>query len=340
MALLSEPTGAELLRDGAIVTTSGSTGQPKRVRLSGAAFRASARAAAEALGEPGHWVLVLPTQYVAGMNVLARAAHWGSDAVIGIGGPTFSALGFAAVVGTLDGPLYTSLVPIQLGRLLDSVPGLEALRRFDRVLLGGQAPDAALLVRARQEGLRVTVTYGSTETCGGVLWDGLPIGDAEARVIDGRIHLAGSSLADGYVDEDGALDAARTAEGFIEVDGRRWHRTQDVGELREGRLVVLGRIDDVIVSGGVKVSLLEVQSAVRALSGLGDAVVVGVRRGDWGNAPAVVTASAAAPELDAVREAIGARLGPEARPVALVRILEIPLLPSGKPDLETIRSLV
>ena len=337
---MTGPTGAELLRDGAIVTTSGSTGSPKRVRLSGAAFRASAAAAAAELGEPGRWVLVLPTTYVAGMNVLARAAHWETEPLVAVGGPAFSALGFAGVVGSVDGPLYTSLVPIQLQRLLDSVPGLEALRRFDRVLLGGQAPDPALLTRARQEGLRVTVTYGSTETCGGVLWDGLPIGDAEARLVDGVVHLAGSSLADGYVDERGELDAARTAEGFVELDGRRWHRTRDHGEFRGERLAVLGRTDDLIVSGGVKVSLLEVQFAVRVLPGLADAVVVEVAREAWGSAPAVVTAGAPLQSLDAVRESIGARLGPEARPVALVRVEAIPLLPSGKPDLEAIRALV
>ncbi len=73
-------------------------------------------------------------------------------------------MGFAAVAGSLDGPRYTSLVPIQLQRLLDSVPGADALRVFDRVLLGGQAPDPALLIRARQEGVRVAGTYGATET--------------------------------------------------------------------------------------------------------------------------------------------------------------------------------
>jgi len=332
------PTGADLLRDGAVVTTSGSTGDPKRVRLRGAAFRASAAAAAAELGEPGRWVLVLPTDYVAGMNVLARAAHWGTEPLVAIGGPTFSAVGFAAVVGGVAGPLYTSLVPIQLGRLLDSVPGLDALRRFDRILLGGQAPDPALLQRARQEGLRVTVTYGSTETCGGVLWDGLPIGDTEVRIIDERIHLSGSSLADGYVDEHGTPDQERTAAGFIELDGRRWHRTADRGELRNGRLVVHGRTDDVIVSGGVKVSLTAVQSVVRLLPGLADAVVLGVPREGWGMAPAVVTTSAS--DLETVRDAVAARLGPAARPVSVTAISPIPHLRSGKPDLEAIRAVL
>jgi len=332
--------GLTLLRDGATVTTSGSTGRPKRVRLSGAAFRASAAAAAEALGEPGEWVLALPEHYVAGMNVLARAAHWGRVPRTAVGGPRFSALGFAAVVAGISGPRYTSLVPVQLERLLDSAPGLEAIRGFDRVLLGGQAPAPALLNRARAEGVAVTVTYGATETCGGVIWDGLPIGGSATRLVDGIVHLAGSSLADGYVDEAGEPDPARTAEAFVELDGRRWHRTSDHGELRAGRLTVLGRADDLIITGGVKVSLVEVEHAVRELPGLGDAVVVGVERGAWGVAPAVVTAGREAPELEAVRGAVGERLGPAARPVALRRLPEIPMLDSGKPDREAIRRLL
>jgi O-succinylbenzoic acid--CoA ligase len=323
-----------LLRDGAVIETSGSTGRPKRVILSGAAFRASAAAAAAELGEPGHWVLTLPTTYVAGLNVVARAAYWGREPVVAIGGPArrperaqrvegFSAMGFAAVVGSLDGPRYVSLVPIQLQRLLDSVPGLDALRTCTRILLGGQAPDPALIIRTRQEGLPVTITYGATETCGGVVWDGRPIGDARVAVIDGTVHLAGSTLADGYVD-DPELDV----EAFPVIDGVRWHRTHDAGELRAGRLAVLGRLDDVIVSGGVKVSLTEVEFAARR-AGLVDAVVVAVERDGWGQAPAAATTVLA--DVEAVRAAIGATLGPAARPI-IVTVDRIPLLPSGKPD--------
>jgi len=317
-------SGFALLRDGAVVETSGSTGRRKRVVLSGAAFRASAEAAAAELGEPGHWVLALPTTYVAGLNVVARAAHWGREPVVAIGGPTFSAMGFAAVVGSLDGPWYTSLVPIQLQRLLDSVPGLDALRTSSRILLGGQAPDPALLIRARQEGLPVTVTYGATETCGGVLWDGRPIGDAAFAVVDGVVHLRGSSLADGYLD-----DPELTAEAFPVIDGVRWHRTRDHGEVRGDRLAILGRIDDIVVSGGVKVSLTEVEFAARR-AGAADAIAVAVQRQGWGQAPAIVTTAAI--DENAVREQIGAMLGPEARPVAFAIVDAIPLLPSGKPD--------
>lgn len=323
MALLAA-SGADLLREGAVVATSGSTGRPKHVVLSGAAFHASAEAAAGELVEPGDWILALPTTYVAGLNVLARAAYWGREPVVAVGGPTFSALGFAAVVGALDGPRYTSLVPIQLQRLLDSVPGLDALRSCTRILLGGQAPDPALLVRARQEGLPVTVTYGATETCGGVLWDGRPIGDARFAIVDDVVHLTGASLADGYLDEP-----ERTAAAFPVIDGVRWHRTSDRGVERDGRLTVTGRVDDIIVSGGVKVSLLDVEQAARA-AGASDALAVGVERPGWGQAPAIVTTARI--DEGVVRARIADALGPEARPIAFVRVDAIPVLASGKPD--------
>jgi len=334
---MSVPSLPDPLRDGAVVETSGSTGRPKRVALSAAAFRASAAAAAEELGEPGRWVLTLPPNYVAGLNVLARAAYWGTEPIVAIGGPAFSAMGVAAVTLGIEEPLYISLVPIQLQRMLDSVPGLAALRRFRRILLGGQAPDATLLQRARHAGLPITLTYGASETCGGILWDGRPIGDAAFRLIDGVVHLGGSSLADGYLRSDGSPDEELTGEAFPVLDGRRWHRTNDLGEVRDGRLLLLGRRDDVIVSGGLKVSLTAVQELVRTLPGLADAVVVAVERPGWGQAPAIVTTGRA--ELDAVREQIADRLGPAARPDRLRTVAEIPMLPSGKPDLPRIRLL-
>ena len=322
------------LRDGAVVETSGSTGSPKRVVLSAAAFRAAAEAAAAELGRRGRWVLALPTHYVAGLNVLARAAFMGTEPIVAVGGPRFSAMGFAAVTLGVDGPLYTSLVPIQLQRLLDSVPGADALRRFDRVLLGGQAPDPALLRRARAEGVHVTVTYGSSETCGGILWDGRPIGEARHLLVDGVVHLGGPMLADGYLD-----DPERTAAAFPVIDGERWHRTNDVGEERAGRLVVLGRLDDVIVSGGVKVSLAEVEFAARSF-GLADAVAVALDREGWGQAPGVVATAGADLDLEALRAHVAANLGPAARPVAFRRVPEIPMLASGKPDRAAIRALL
>src|SRR5690606_10588013 len=109
----------------------------------------------------------------------------------------------------------------------------------------------------------------------------------------------------------------------------RWHRTRDRGEDRSGRLVVLGRVDDVIVSGGVKVSLVEVELAARR-AGAADAVAVALDHADWGQVAGILTTAAI--DENAVRERIGEQLGPEARPFAVAVVAALPMLPSGKPD--------
>lgn len=339
MALLTVPVDAEQARteyerapEDAVYAfqTSGSTGRPKTVLLSRRAVRASARFAREALAVDGSWLLALPAHYVAGFNVVSRASEMGS-AIISTGPGRFTAAAFAAAADRLPaGPRYTSLVPAQLQRILDDATATAALESFDRLLLGGQAAPPALLERARAAGIRLFTTYGSTETSGGCLWDGRGLGDTEVALVDGVVHLAGSVLADGYLD-----DPELTVEAFPVIDGRRWHRTSDLGELHDGRLRLLGRVDDVIVSGGVKVSLALVESLVREQAGFGDAVVVAAPDPRWGQVPIVVTASEA--ELDMVR--IAAAAGPAARPGRVIRIPEMPVLASGKPDRRALRVL-
>ncbi len=256
-------------------------------------------------------MLALPTTYV------ARAQRRRAGRVLGAGaghrgrGPGILRNGFAAVVGSLGGPRYTSLVPIQLQRLLDSVPGLDALRTFDRILLGGQAPDPALLVRARQEGVVVTLTYGATETCGGVLWDGRPIGDAAFSVIDGVVHLTGL-LARRRLRSTTPSGRPRPSRSSTASAG-----TERGTTARSAATVSpsSGASTNVIVSGGVKVSLTEVEFAARR-AGLADAVVVAVDREGWGQAPAIATTQNA--DEQTIREAIGAMLGAAARPIAVV----------------------
>ena len=148
---------------------------------------------------------------------------------------------------------YTALVPTQLVRFLDAEP--DALRGFDAVLVGGAATDPALLARARAEGVRVVTTYGMTETAGGCVYDGAPLDGVRVRVTDGGVELAGPVLASGY-----RLDPDATAAAF---EGG-WFRTRDAGELdAEGRLTVLGRLDDVLISGGVNVAPAAVEAVLR-----------------------------------------------------------------------------
>ncbi|WP_213815557.1 AMP-binding protein [Glaciihabitans sp. dw_435] len=308
-----------------VVETSGSTAKPKRVAHSSDALLASAAASDSALGGAGQWLLALPAHYIAGLNVLVRSIAAGTDPVILPSGP-FDPIAFAAAADRMDAPLrFTSLVPAQLGQLLGADVAVRALRRFDRILVGGQSTPAVLLERAAELGVRLTRTYGSSETAGGCVYDGVPIGNTEVRIHDGQVELAGSVLADGYLDDD-----ERTALAFPSEAGHRWYRTGDTGEVVDGVLRVTGRLDDVIISGGIKVSLADIEREVRALPGQSDAVVVRTPSDRWGEVPVVVTVTPL--DLADVRAHLGAILGPAAAPARVVVVPALPLLSSGKPD--------
>ncbi|MFE6256214.1 AMP-binding protein [Agromyces sp. NPDC057865] len=346
-----------------VVETSGSTDAPKRVLLSADALRASAAATEAALHGPGQWLLALPVHYIAGAQVLVRSIVAGTEPVL-LAGEHFDPAEFVAASARLDKryPRYTSLVPVQLQRLVDAAhtdPKVaDALHVFDRILLGGQAASPALTLAADTLGVRITRTYGSSETAGGCVYDGRALDGVAIRIVDapstgsgrrpstgsghrpstgsgtGAVELSGAMLADGYLG-----DPERTAAAFTtDADGTRWYRTGDLGELTHDRtLRIRGRADDVIISGGVKVSLGDVERAVRAVPGFADAVAVSVPDREWGERAAVVAtrtdAAAASAGLEALAAATdAARLPPAARPVRLELVDALPLLASGKPD--------
>jgi acyl-CoA synthetase (AMP-forming)/AMP-acid ligase II len=334
-----------------VIETSGTTDAPKRVMLSTDALLAGAAASSVALGGPGQWLLALPAHYIAGVQVLVRSIAAETTPVILPPGHIDPAV-FADHAERLTEPLrFTSLVPVQLARLLAAASGnrrvLAALRRFTAILVGGQAVRPELVERAEQLGIRVVRTYGSSETAGGCVYNGVPIGDTEVRVVDGQLEISGAVLAEGYLG-----DPARTADRFVDVHGVRWYRTGDLGEAdaATGMVRVLGRADNVIVSGGEKVSLDAVERVVRALPGLGEAVVVRADDAEWGQVPVVVIAPAVepvavvepveTPALAAIRQAVETALGKAARPARLVALAEIPLLDSGKPDRRALEALL
>ncbi|QNO37254.1 AMP-binding protein [Protaetiibacter sp. SSC-01] len=312
---------------GLVVETSGTTGRPKRVVLPADAVLASAAASESALGGPAQWLLALPVHYIAGLNVLARSLCAQTEPVA-LGDGSFTAEAFTAAAARLSPqlPHAVALVPAQLARLLDDAAAREVLRGFQAVLVGGQATPRPLVDRAREAGIPVVRSYGSSETSGGCVYDGRPIGGARVRIVDGEVQLGGATVALGYLDDD-----ALTEQRFLDEGGVRWFRTADAGEWDGETLRVLGRRDDVIVSGGVKVALGAIEEVLRAQPGCADAVVVRVADERWGERP---IAYAAGPEVDdaAALKAIAASLGPVARPDRLIRVPELPLLPSGKPD--------
>ena len=316
-----------------VLRTSGSTGAPRDVLLSAAALRASGEATLRRIGGPGSWLLVLPPDHVAGLQVLARAALSGAVAHVAPGGP-FRASSFAAAAAELPagGRRYTSIVPTQLVRLLDDEAGRAALRTFDAVLLGGSGIPPALLDDAFDAEITVVTTYGMTETCGGCVYDGVPLEGVRARVADdGRVLLAGPVLADGYLGRPDLDEAAF----LVDDEGTRWLRTSDLGRFDAGgRLRVVGRADDVIITGGVNVTPGPVEDLLVTLPAVREACVVGVPDDEWGQAvvAVLVVGPSGPPALADVRALVTAHLGTAAAPRRLVVVPALPTRGPGKPD--------
>lgn len=322
----------------AVIATSGSTGRPKQVLLPGPALRASGLATADRLGGHGQWVLALPAQHVAGLQVLCRSALAGTVPVRLPPGP-FSAVGFAAAVARLTGsePRYASLVPTQLTRLLADPGGIAALGELSAVLVGGAALPASLRAEVDRIGVRVVTTYGMTETGGGCVYDGVPLEGVQVRLgAGGQVELGGPVVASGYLGDPAGTEERFGADG----SGTRWFRTDDLGEVdAAGGLRVLGRADDVINTGGHKVSPGLVQAAVEALPQVSAAHVQGVPDPEWGSVVAVVAVAddwpsgpASADLIVALRHLLRPQLPAYALPRQLLVVPELPLLGTGKVD--------
>lgn len=300
-----------------VVPTSGSTGEPKGALLSAAALTASATATHDRLGGPGRWTLALPTTHVAGVQVLVRSLLAGLDPVLARDG---------LPPATSGGPCYTALVPTQLRRLLAARDPAPAT--YDAVLLGGAAADEALLARAADAGVRVVTTYGMSETSGGCVYDGRLLDGVRVQLDPtGRIRLGGPTLALGYRLRP---DAPEFAGG--------WFATGDVGRFDADRLIVLGRVDEMIVTGGEKVAPAAVEQALAAHPSVAEVAVLGEPDPDWGAQVVAVVVLRAPLSLAQARGHVRDRLGPSAAPKRLVEVSAIPLLPSGKPDRAALRS--
>lgn len=311
-----------------VVATSGSTGEAKGVLLTAAALMASAAATHERIGGPGGWLLALPPTHIAGLQVLVRSLLAGSDPVVL---PPGAFMPDSFVTGTArlgPGRRYTSLVPTQLGRLLVAgAAPTDALRSYDAVLVGGAAATPGLLARAQEAGVRVLTTYGMSESSGGCVYDGTALSGVAVDVrADGRIRLAGPVLASGY-----RLRPDLTRAAF--ADG--WFTTGDLGRLGPaGELTVLGRADDVIVSGGEKIVPAAVERALGEHPAVAEVAVVGAPDPEWGQrVVAVVRLQPGAQlTLQEARERVAAVLPRSAAPRELQVVDALPLLASGKTD--------
>ena len=235
-------------------------------------------------------------------------------------------------------PVYTSLVPRQLRRALDDEQLRGALARLDAVLIGGAAADAQLLEQAKAAGIRVVTTYGMSETCGGCVYDGQPLPGVSMDVdqATGAIWLSGPMLATGYLGDEertrrcfvsrpqaqvaegtsnagGTASAAESAEAGVGGPGagsdagagepaRRWFITSDRGHIVDGRLQVLGRLDDVIISGGIKVEPGPIEALLALNPLVSECAVVGLPDLQWGQVVTAVVVPASMPGLGRVDE--------------------------------------
>jgi O-succinylbenzoic acid--CoA ligase len=317
-----------------IIGTSGSTGEPKGVELGAAALSHSARASlARAGARPGErWLACLPASHVAGLQVLVRSVIGGTVPVIAAEA-TARAVDEAADAGCA----HVSVVPTQLVRLLGERGGAAALARYRCVLVGGAAAAAAVLDEARAAGIRAVTTYGMSETCGGCVYDGVPLDGVTVRAgEDGRLRISGPVLMNRYHGRPDLTAAALVGS----AQENREFVTSDLGFVDGGRVVIRGRADDVINTGGHKVVPGEVAAALSDCPGIREVVVVGRPDPEWGErvtAVVVPADPAEPPGLELLRTHVSARLPRYACPSEVVLTEAIPVLPSGKPDLAALK---
>lgn len=287
--------------DALVVATSGSTGDPKGVVLTHAAVAASAEATSRRLGVSAddRWLACLPLSHVGGLSVVTRALRSGTALTVL---PVFDAATVEASGATL-----VSLVPAVLGRIDPSL--------FRTIVLGGSRPPGDLPDN-------VVTTYGLTETGSGVVYDGVPLDGVEVRIAGGEIMLRCPMMLRGYRDGTDPRDS----------DG--WLATGDVGELDpDGRLVVHGRGDDLIVTGGENVWPDPVEAVLRTVPGVADVAVAGTPDEEWGE---LVTAfvvrdrPTTTVDLDDLRVAVKEVLPAFAAPRRVVFIDALPRTALGK----------
>ncbi len=310
-----------------VAATSGTTGTPKGALLTAAALRASAAATHDRLGGPGSWLLALPPHHIAGVQVLVRSLLAGTtpaemDVTTG-----FDVAELPRAIRTLGpGRRYTSLVAAQLAKALTDPAAAAGLAELDAVLLGGGPAPRAVLDAAAAAGITVVRTYGMSETAGGCVYDGVPLGGVRLRVADGRIVIGGATVAKGYrnpVDPD----------PFIEPG---WFRTDDLGVVDdEGVLTVLGRADDAISTGGLTVLPQPVEAALCTHPAVSDCAVFGLsdeRLGQRVVAAIVVRDGCAAPSLDALRAQVTRAVDATAAPREMHIVEALPRRGIGKVD--------
>jgi O-succinylbenzoic acid--CoA ligase len=321
-----------------VIATSGTTGTPKGAMLTPAALIAGASAAHDRLGGPGTWLLALPAHHIAGVQVLVRSLLAGTvPAELDISSGFDPAELPAAVAELGSGRRYTALVANQLAKALTHPAATAALAELDAVLLGGGPAPAPVLDGAAEAGISVVRSYGSSETAGGCVYDGIALDGVQVRIDDpdptgvGRIVVGGATLATGYrnpCDPDPFADPG-------------WFHTGDLGLLDDsGALSVLGRADEAISTGGLTVVPGVVEAVLSRHPAVADCAVFAVpddRLGQRVTAAVVTQPGSASPTLAELRDFLAGSLDAKAAPRELHIVGALPRLGIGKPDRRALR---
>jgi O-succinylbenzoic acid--CoA ligase len=299
-----------------VVSTSGSTGGAKEVGITAAALLAGAKATNIFLGaKPGHiWSLLLPLTHVAGINVLVRSLELGTIPIDA-----------RELKGKYPSADFTAVVPTQLFRALNGDANLlEHLVSAKSVLVGGSALDSKLGDQARAAGINIVESYGMTETCGGCVYNGMPIGDTSVEISkDGLIKISTASLATTYLNDPKGWNS-KVVDGFF--------LTSDLGQIVNGRLTVTGRADDVIITGGENISLTKVEEIIRnTFTGI-ECAAFTVADQQWGQALHLAIAGKVKPEISKINESLSSQISAAAKIKGFIYLDKLPRTPLDKVD--------
>ncbi|WP_115028991.1 AMP-binding protein [Dermatophilus congolensis] len=342
------------------ISTSGSTGTPKLATCTATALHASITATEHALGGPGQWILTLPPHHIAGLQVILRSLAAGHDPIPIHRTTSFTATHLAtalhqAQTTTPNTPHYTSLVPTQLARLLNTTEGITTLRQLDAILVGGAATPTELINRAKDHNINLITTYGMSETCGGCVYNGHPIGDTTITFTNNtttptRIQLTGTHIAHGYLnptDNPTTLTLNTNTPFTHHPNGTRTYLTDDIGHINpDGTLTLEGRTDDIINTGGLKVLPTHVEKALAPHLPPGTTIhVTGIPHPEWGTTVAAAFAPTNPTHIKHLQQLIptaltAARetLPPHAIPRHTIVLPHLPQRGPGKPDRAAIRN--
>ncbi|MGV0811493.1 o-succinylbenzoate--CoA ligase [Mycolicibacterium boenickei] len=322
-----------------VISTSGTTGEPKGAMLTADAVRASAESTHARLGGSGRWLLALPAYHIAGLQVLVRSALAQTTPVSLPA--AFDASELPSAVAALgSGRRYASLVAVQLDKSLRDPAAAAALADLDAVLIGGGPMPAGVAERAEAAGVNVVRTYGMSETAGGCVYDGIPLDGVKVRIAGAapaatsdtvsRIVLGGATVAKGYRNPV-------SPDPFAEPG---WFRTDDLGAVDDsGVLRVLGRVDDAVSTGGLTVLPQLVESALASHPAIADCAVFGVpdeRLGQRVVAALVLTPGSSAPDVGELRAHVAQTLDATAAPREVHIVEELPRRGIGKLDRRTL----